>query len=327
MMRRRARHFTSLAASLLLAAALSIATSGLAQSPTDDAALRAAFARPPLDAPVPDEPDAGFAKRAALGLKLFRDKRLSRDENFACESCHYHGLAFADPRQRAVGFAGDTLERNTPALWNLAFAKRFGWEGRDIRLEDQVLMPVVHTREMGGEWPVIVARLKRDAVLAGAFTDAFPGDGDVHERVIARALAAYVRTIVSPATRFDRWVGGKADALSETELAGLRLFAGKAGCAECHQGWRFTDDRVHATGFADAPALRTPTLRELLWSGPYFHDGSAATLAETLARHVEALGAATPKLRPPLSDAERSALVAFLASLSSEDLPRPVPRR
>jgi cytochrome c peroxidase len=317
---RRTRLLVCLAATLLAATALP-------QSPTDDAALRVAFARPPLDAPVPDEPDAGFAKRAGLGLKLFRDKRLSRDENFACESCHYHGLGFADPRQRAVGFAGDTLERNTPPLWNLAYAKRFGWEGRDIRLEDQVLMPVVHTREMGGEWPVIVARLKRDAAVVTAFADAFPGEGDIHERAIARALAAYVRTIVSPATRFDQWVAGKANALSEDELAGLRLFAGKAGCAECHQSWRFTDDRVQPTGFADAAALRTPTLRELLWSGPYFHDGSAATLPETVTRHVAALAGANTKARAQLSEAEQATLAAFLASLSSEDLPRPLPRR
>src|SRR5262245_52135204 len=317
---RRAHLLASLAASLFAAAAL-------AQSSVDDAALRAAFARPPLDAPVPDEPEAGFAKRAGLGLKLFRDKRLSRDENFACESCHYHGLGFADPRQRAVGFAGDTLERNTPPLWNLAYAKRFGWEGRDIRLEDQVLMPVVHTREMGGEWPIIVARLKRDPAAVTAFKDAFPGEGEIHERFIARALAAYVRTIVSPATRFDQWVAGKATSLSEDELAGLRLFAGKAGCAECHQGWRFTDDRVQPTGFADAPALRTPTLRELLWSGPYFHNGSSSTLAETVSRHVAALGETGRKAGSSLSEAEQSALVTFLTSLSSEDLPRPVPRR
>ena len=317
---RRTSLLACLAASLCAAAAL-------AQSQIDDAALRAAFARPPLDAPVPDEPDAGFTKRAGLGLKLFRDRRLSRDENFACESCHYHGLGFADPRQRAVGFAGDTLERNTPPLWNLAYAKRFGWEGRDIRLEDQVLMPVVHTREMGGEWPVIVARLKRDPAIVTTFADAFPGEGEVQERAIARALAAYVRTIVSPATRFDQWVAGKATALSGDELAGLQLFAGKAGCAECHQGWRFTDDRVQSTGFADAPALRTPTLRELLWSGPYFHDGSSATLAETVPRHVAALGETGRKAGASLSEAEQSALVAFLGTLSSEDLPRPVPRR
>jgi cytochrome c peroxidase len=180
---------------------------------------------------------------------------------------------------------------------------------------------------MGGEWSIIVARLKRDAAIVTAFADAFPGEGEISERFIARALAAYVRTIVSPATRFDQWVSGKETSLGEDELAGLRLFAGKAGCAECHQGWRFTDDRVQPTGFADAPALRTPTLRELLWSGPYFHNGSSSTLAETVSRHVAAVAETGRKAGASLSEAEQLALVAFLASLSSEDLPRPVPRR
>lgn len=311
---------------IAVALALALAAIAHAQAP-DDGQRQASFARPGATEPLPGEAADGRAeKRAVLGLKLFRDKRLSRDESFACESCHYHGLAFADPRQRAVGFMGDALERNTPALWNLAWATRFGWEGRDIRLEDQVLIPVVHTREMGGTWPEIIARLSRDPALVAAFAETFPEAGAIREETIARALASYVRTIVSPPTRFDRWLAGADSALADDERAGSRLFFGKAECASCHAGWRFADDAVHPTGFADAPALRTPTLRELLWTGPYLHDGSAATLSNAVSRHVAALGKAAGGPAVSLSDAESSALIAFLSTLSSEDAPRPLAR-
>lgn len=279
---------------------------------------RAAFARPSeaSDAPV-------SRQQALLGLKLFRDRRLSGDMSVACDTCHYQGLSFADAKRRAVGVGGE-LDRNTPPLWNLAFARRFTWDGRLASLQDQIARPIVDPREMGGSWPEIVDRLDADPAMTGAFTDAFGRSVDADS--IAHALAAYVRTLVSPMTRFDRFIAGDDAALDDEEREGFGLFAGKAGCVACHKGWRLTDDAVHPTGAADAPDLRTPPLRELLWSGPYLHDGSVDTLEEALVTHAAALATAGRPAASSLTVAERTAVLALLVTLSSADAPRPLIR-
>ncbi|MDJ1159810.1 cytochrome-c peroxidase [Chelatococcus sp. SYSU_G07232] len=280
----------------------------------------AAFARPQA-LPQPLAPE-----RVSLGRRLFRDTRLSRDGSFACDSCHYHGLAFSDARPRAVGVAGEPLARNTPALWNLAWARRLLWDGSLERLEDQVRAPVVHRAEMGTDWATVLTRLGADPDMRARFARAFPDASGPSETTAAEALAAYVRSLVSPVTRFDRWVAGEADALLPQEAEGYRLFTGKAGCAGCHVGWRLTDDAVREFAWdAAALRLRTPSLRELAWSGPYLHDGSAPTLAEALARHPRPSAPGGDSRAERLSEAERAALAAFLATLSSEDAPRPVP--
>jgi cytochrome c peroxidase len=161
-------------------------------------------------------------------------------------------------------------------------------------------------------------------------------------RTIAGALAAYERTLVSPPTRFDEWVAGKADALTDAEVRGFQLFAGKGRCISCHVGFDFTDHNFYDIGLPDDDkgrgkqislpaadhAFKTPTLRELAWTAPYMHDGSLATLEDVL-RHYEGGGVprATRSTDLPaklrLSDDERADLVAFLESLSSETPPQP----
>jgi cytochrome c peroxidase len=161
-------------------------------------------------------------------------------------------------------------------------------------------------------------------------------------RTIAQALAAYERTLVSPPTRFDRWVAGEADALSASEISGFRTFAGKGQCINCHKGFAFTDGNFYDIGLpsedkgrgaeiglaAADHAFKVPTLRELSWTAPYMHDGSLGTLDDVV-RIYEMGGIERPtraKDLPPtitLSDAERADLIAFLESLSSESPPEP----
>ncbi len=159
---------------------------------------------------------------------------------------------------------------------------------------------------------------------------------------IAKALAAFERTLISPPTRFDQWVAGKADALTPSEINGFRIFAGKGRCVGCHSGFAFTDHNFYDIGLpggdkgrgkeiglaAADHAFKTPTLRELAWTAPYMHDGSLATL-EDVVRHYERGGVRRPTRSKDLpqnfklTDKERTDLVAFLQSLSSDNPPQP----
>ncbi|HJU31310.1 MAG TPA: cytochrome-c peroxidase [Hyphomicrobiaceae bacterium] len=183
-----------------------------------------------------------------LGRRLFADVRLSGRGDRACASCHRPEHALTDGRRRARSITGGDLPRNTASLWNLAWGQHFFWDGRAPSLEAQVAMPVEAPQEMAGDWATIIGRLGADRDAAALFEAAFPGHGGVSQEAIVKALASYVRSLVSPRTRFDAWIDGDAAALRPTETRGFSLFVGKAGCVLCHGGWRFTDDRFHDVG-------------------------------------------------------------------------------
>jgi cytochrome c peroxidase len=326
-------------AALLVMAALGLGGS-LGQSGDKLAALKGKFARPqfvPYPADNPPTPE-----KVALGRRLFEDKALSSTGTVACASCHDPRLAFADGERTGKGVTGKRLVRHTPSLWNAAFAPLLLWDGRAESLEAQVRFPVEHADEMGSTLAAGVLRLARDEGYRAAFAGAFPQSPEVSPRTIAAALAVYERTLVSPPTRFDAWVSGAADALTEPEVRGFRLFAGRGRCISCHVGFDFTDHNFYDIGLPGTDrgrgkeiglaaadyAFKTPTLRELAWTAPYMHDGSLATLEEVV-RHYERGGVARPTRSRDLprglrlTDAERADLVAFLESLSSETPPQP----
>jgi cytochrome c peroxidase len=306
---------------------------------------RSVFRRPATPPPAPaDHPM--LPDRIGLGASLFADPRLSGDGRRSCASCHRPELAFTDGRRRAQALSGAPLRRNTPSLWNLAWSRHYFWDGRAPSLEVQVRAPIEAADEMGGKWPAILPRLEADAELGARLRAAFGGEAPVSQEAVVQSLAAYVRSLVSPATRFDAWIDGDAGALSEAEVRGFRLFTGKAGCVLCHAGWRFTDDRFHDIGLRSndpgrgavpggTPGLRafkTPSLREAARTAPYMHDGSLPTLAAVV-RHYAGGFVARPTLAPTmsrrlrLSRRERADLVAFLRTLSSETVPAGSARR
>jgi cytochrome c peroxidase len=312
----------------------------LGRSPEPLAALKAKFARPtylPQPADNPSTPE-----KVALGRRLFRDKRLSSTGTVACASCHDPKLSFSDGEPTGQGVTGRRLARHTPTLWNAAFSPALFWDGRASSLEDQVHFPVEHPDEMGSTLEAGARRLAEDDDYRSAFAGAFPTEPEISPDNIARALAAYERTLVSPPTRFDQWVAGEADALTASELRGFELFTGRGRCIACHTGFAFTDHNFYDIGLATDDkgrgkeiglsaadyAFKTPTLRELAWTAPYMHDGSLATL-EDVVRHYEGGGVPRPtrsRDMPPslaLSDTERADLVAFLEALSSETPPQP----
>ncbi len=252
-------------------------------------------------------------ERIEQGRRLFFDRRLSRDGSTSCASCHDPERAFSDGRAIAVGVFGRTGRRNAPALINRGYGRLFFWDGRVRTLEAQVLEPIQDANEM--DLPLAEATAKVG----------LPADE------IARALASYVRSILSGNSAFDRFVNGDRTALSEEEQRGLQVFRSKGNCTTCHVGPTFTDERLHNTGvawngreFSDSGGgrgtFKTPTLREVARTAPYMHDGSLATL-EDVVEFYDRGGRANPDLDREvrslrLTDDEKRSLVSFLRSLS-----------
>jgi cytochrome c peroxidase len=304
------------------------------------ASLKAQFVRPShVSHPADNWPTAA---KVALGKRLFEDPELSSTGTIACATCHDPRLSFADGERTGKGVTGRRLVRHTPTLWNAAFSPLLFWDGRAPSLEQQVRFPVEHPDEMGDTLDNAVLRLKRHVSYEQAFAQAFPDRPEISADGIAKALAAYERTLISPPTRFDRWIAGDASALTPAEISGFALFMGKGRCTNCHAGFAFTDHGFYDIGLPGGdlgrgpiiglPAVRhafkTPTLRELAWTAPYMHDGSLATLEDVL-RHYESggVGRATQSRDLPrklqLTDVERRDLIAFLETLSSDDPPLP----
>ena len=271
-----------------------------------------------LDAYIPVPETNPITKDSVqLGRKLFFDKRLSRDNSVSCATCHDPQYAFTDARKLAVGVDGRTGDKRVPRILNRAYGKAFFWDGRVSQLEEQVVMPIANPKEMDLDVKVAAARVGLDTVT------------------LQRALASYVRTILSGNSPYDRHVQGDRDALTSEQKLGLQIFRGKAGCGSCHLGPNLTDERFHNTGIgtADEPghfatsrdpgdrgAFKTPSLRDVARTPPYMHDGSLATLDEVInyydkgGRANANLDAEVRKLQ--LSAAEKKALVAFLQALN-----------
>lgn len=307
----------------------------------DPAKLRPLYRRP--DAiPFPVANPYSDAK-ARLGQVLFFDPRLSLSGAMSCASCHNPALGWEDGLPTGRGEAANTLRRATPTILNLAWGEALMWDGRAESLEHQALGPIQATEEMNLPVPVLVARLSAVPGYGRMFRDAF-GREEVTPEGIAAALATFQRTIVSNLAPFDRWAAGEEEAIGEDAKRGFALFNGRANCAACHSGWRFTDDGFHDIGLRsedpgrgahlpDLPAMRhafkTPTLRNIASRNPYMHDGSARTLREAVL-HYDAGFVERPSLSPEvrrlgLTVQEVDDLVAFLRALTSQDDPTPAP--
>lgn len=272
--------------------------------------------------PAPDD-NPLRADVAALGKRLFFDKLLSRDRTISCATCHDPKRAFTDDRPLAAGIGSQKGTRRTPSIINRAWGKSFFWDGRAATLEDQVLKPITNPIEMDLSIAEALDRLRTSG--------AYPA---LSEAAMARALATYVRTILAGDSPFDRYVRGDRSALTPGQIAGLRLFRGKANCTSCHLGPNLTDERFHNTGlkgsdegrFAvtrlpeDRGAFKTPTLREIATRAPYMHDGSLKTL-EDVVEHYDKGGEPVPNRdaemrKLDLTAPEKKSLVEFLRALS-----------
>lgn len=272
--------------------------------------LRALYARPSAEWPaaqvdpsvkpvelgllpkVEHPKDNPFSKeKVDLGRELFFSPKLSGSGQFACVSCHNPELGWGDGITTSFGHDRQVNKRNAPTIMNSAYAKSLFHDGRAASLEDQVLGPIVASNEMHADPDVVVQRVRDDKELRTMFKEAF-GDDTVDMDRIAKAIACFERTVVSGRSRFDAFLRGKHDALSDDAIRGLHLFRTKAGCMNCHHGPNLTDDLFHDIGLSyygrklqdlgryeitkdpkDVGAFRTPTLRNIERTSPYMHNG------------------------------------------------------
>ena len=281
----------------------------------------------------------------ALGKLLFFDPRLSASGQIACASCHDPELGWADGRRFPFGHDRTPGRRNAMTLLNVGYFDRWSWDGRAESLAQQVLRAIESPIEMNADLGEIVARLNGIDDYARAFAAAFGGE-DATAEGIGKALAAFARTIRSRRSRFDLFAGGDYDRLSDREIEGLHLFRTRARCMNCHHGPLFSDGKFHHTGLsyygrrfedlgryevtgkpADRGKFRTPSLRDLQFTGPWMHNGLFVDFRGILnmynngmTRHREPR-TGEPTLSPliqPLNlvPAEIDALEAFLATLN-----------
>jgi len=341
--RGRHRHFAA-APIALVAAAWAVGTAGFGAfaagpetRPADMAALRKSYSRPSILPPGAAAP----AATVALGAKLFHSTELSANRGIACVSCHLPNAAFSDNLAKPIADNGRPMARRSQTLYDMAWANIFLWDGRQDSLAGMVTGPISSPDIMGLPLDAMVQRLSASPEFSADFQRVYPDEGPT-AKTVGDALAAYMRTLRSPPTRFDRWVRGDGKALSRAELNGFRLFNGKAKCAVCHSGWRLTDEGFRDIGLPDtndlgrgrikpdieslAFAFKTPTLRGVAERAPYMHDGSLATL-EAVVEHYDRGGNPRPSLSPDifplhLTEQEKADLVAFMRSLSPDPAAR-----
>lgn len=286
--------------------------------------------------PVPED-NPLTREKVELGRRLFNEKQLSRDGTVACSTCHDPKRNFTDDKPLAEGVFGRIGARRVPAILNRAYGTAFFWDGRIPTLEEQVLQPIINDKEMDMTLEEAVARLQEDEDYAAEFDSVF--GHAITEQDVSHALASYVRTILAGNSRYDRYLNGEGDALTELERRGLEIFRGRGNCTDCHLGPNLTDEKFRNTGIAwkngeladlgrfrftkrenDRGSFKTPTLRNAAGRAPYMHDGSLATLSD-VADYYNRGGNRNPwldrELLPlRLTDAEKEALVAFLHTLT-----------
>jgi cytochrome c peroxidase len=297
----------------------------------------------PALAALEPTPTAGSPELVQLGKMLFFDPRLSADGDMSCATCHQPAHAFTDGRPVAIGRRGQALARNTPTIVDLAGRDPYFWDGRAATIEEQATMPMLNPKEMAASETQVLSTLNALPEYVARFERAFPGSG-VAMGNIARAIGTFERTVVTPETRVDQALRGDTSALSPQEALGMQLFVGKARCSRCHSGALYTDDGFHNIGVrGDDPgrygvvpvdaargAFRTPTLRDIAETAPYFHDGSAPTL-ESVVEHYDRGGDAKDGLDPEivplrLTPEEKAALVAFMQAFTAAPSPIDPPR-
>lgn len=272
--------------------------------------------------------------RVELGQKLFFEKKLSKNKEMSCNTCHPvdNRKGGADEEATSLGVTGKRGQRNSPTVLNAGFQAVQFWDGRAPTLEDQAKGPILNPIEMAmPDEKTVIERLSADGEYPGLFKKAFPDDADpLTYDNLARAIAAYERTLITH-DRFDDFLKGDDKALTAQELQGLALFL-KTGCATCHNGPTLGGNRFHKLGQAhdyanqsdrgrfdvtqddaDKFKFKTPVLRNVALTAPYYHDGKIIALSEAVSEM------AWLQLDKKLDAEETVAIEAFLKSLTDKN--------
>jgi cytochrome c peroxidase len=261
----------------------------------------------PIAAPRDQDP-----KRVLLGERLFGDRRLSHDDTHNCLSCHDIATNGASANAHDTP-AGKPMALNTPSVFNAALNFRLNWEGNIRSLEEGIEHSLRNPAIMASSADEVVGKLRADPRMVSQFREAYGREPDI--AAVLDAIAAYERSLVTPDSRFDRWLAGETSAITRDELFGYEVFK-SLGCITCHQGVNVGGNLFqrhgvfHPLGSPEPVLLRVPSLRNVATTAPYFHDGSAAALPEA----VKAMGIA--QLDRELTDGQVAAIVDFLNTLT-----------
>ena len=296
----------------------------------------------PEVAPAPKD-NLTTREKVTLGKMLYMDPRISSTGTVSCNSCHNVMEGGDDSRTFSMGVHGKTGGRNAPTVWNAAFHSVQFWDGRAATLEDQAKGPITNPIEMGEpDHDHTMAKIKAIAGYKPYFEKAF-GKNAMTIDNLAKAIAAFERTLITPNSAYDKYVKGDKTAMTAQQISGMETFAA-TGCTSCHSGAAFngpkmpfgegfyakfptfTDNdyekkydlsadkgRQQVTGSADdANMFRVQTLRNITDTAPYFHNGSVNDLSEAVALMAKT------QLNKDLSEKEISDIVAFLTALTGE---------
>jgi len=320
----------------LLAGGASSAWSALPSVPHTEADISISEPIAPLPLASSENP-----AKVTLGERLFGDVRLSRDRSMSCATCHLFDRGGADGLPVARRADGTLLSRNTPTVFNAGFNYFFNWDGSTETLEAHAERLMLNL--MDSDWPDLLERLKGDSSYIAAFGAAYP-DGLTKASVLD-AMATYERSLVTPNSRFDQYLRGRREALTEEERRGYRLFK-SYGCVACHQGMNIGGNMFQRFGifpYSRAPAdgdkpggqvdfgrfqvtqverdrhvFRVPSLRNVALTAPYFHNGQAATLESAVDTMAQV------QLGKTLTSEEVGLIVRFLHTLTGEYRGRPL---
>jgi cytochrome c peroxidase len=285
--------------------------------------------------PVPADNPLTDAK-VRLGAQLYFEPRLSADNTISCATCHAPQTGWANHHPTDTGIRGQVGGRNSGSILDAAYMRYQFWDGRAGSLEEQALGPIHNPIEMGETLENVVRKLNAIPEYRAQFQQVFGTDAT--SDAIAKAIAAFERTVVTGPSPFDRYLQGETGALSAAALRGMDLFNGKAHCTPCHGGPMFSDQGFHNIGVgmntakpdagreaithqpADRGAFKTPTLRNVALTAPYLHDGSETTLMAVI-DYYDRGGISNPDLDPlilplHLTNGEKQDLVEFLQSLT-----------
>ena len=302
----------------------------------------------PMPAQVPTPPtNLTYLQKVDLGKQLYFDTRLSKNNTVSCAFCHNPGTGFADARQVSIGAFGTAGGRQAPTVYNTGFIPLQFWDGRAGSLEEQAIGPIHNPVEMAEQHNTVVPKIAKIPEYHKQFHLVFGGGASLQH--VAEAIAAFERTIVSQNSSFDKHVLGDAGSMNEAAVRGLDLFKGKARCILCHNGPNFTDNKFHNIGVPqvgplkedlgrfmvtraekDKGAFKTPTLRSIVETAPYMHDGAFKTLEEVI-DFFDQGGGNNPHLSPlmkplGLSSEEKADLREFLTALTGAPLKITVPK-
>lgn len=261
-------------------------------------------------------------KRVELGKKLYFEPRLSKSGIISCNTCHNLGLGGADGVAAAVGhkWIANPHHLNSPTVYNAVFFDSQFWDGRSHNLEDQAQGPMQAAPEMASPKSLVIARINSIPAYVDAFKEAYHSDIKIDFETITATIGIFERTLVTPST-YDDYMNGQKDALTQAQKVGLNTFIDK-GCANCHNGIalggtmqpfeiaaKYKFSNLGDFKGNDKGMVKTPTLRNITETAPYYHNGAIWSLADA----VKEMG--STQLGIEITDKEASEIIDFLSAL------------